>query len=666
MISMVSRRATASTGTLVMILLGVVALAAAAASPAAAEAEPVPPPTPSLARPVPNIVLIQSDDHGWPFYGFMQRYLRRKLAAGELDIVGDPDGPGGNLGYDHPEVVLPEDHVSSTPTTDCGVDDSPCQSCASGSSRPCTPPIHRLITPALDGLAEAGSYFPIAHTASSLCAPSLASTMTGLYIRDYRRSGFKVTSPVIPEWLPGFDERALPLDPKTYLTMAAGKWQYGGVHGEEDSQGSKKHPFDRDMPRRNPEGGSGVRKVILPLHPEGPALERIKDFIACATCEDRTKCALPLDINAEPDSDRLASRANSDACAPQPFFIVLSPSIPHSNCLPNRFCPFFARDAGQCNEEPYKSYSTYCQYDPALDLDGSGTLEGDEYPTCERLEQVLQQIDANLQVEGRALEAASLGRNTEYLRWINVLDRAVDELMVHLRAKGLADETVILSNTDNGYAVSVNSKGHFTENGYRSPIVFYNPLDPPLPASCGPGLPGCQADLAHSIDILATIRDLAGTADVECPPPGVECADCCPLPGPDGRSRYSEGRSLHSAGPRSCEFPPGIDKKSRQRYRQCLIGGRQRSSQSIAPGERWYLLAEVEEPGDPSKLHLCKLYQYGCSARRLHDLRFDPNEKINLWYYGRPGEFCWDERHSLEKIFRHALIQRGWHSDCDS
>src|SRR5262249_55595070 len=53
--------------------------------------------------PPPNIVLLQSDDHGWPYYGFMQRYLRAKVGVGELIAH-----PAGSTGYDDPAIVLPE------------------------------------------------------------------------------------------------------------------------------------------------------------------------------------------------------------------------------------------------------------------------------------------------------------------------------------------------------------------------------------------------------------------------------------------------------------------------------------------------------------------------------------------------------------------------------
>jgi hypothetical protein len=41
----------------------------------------------------PNIILIISDDHGWSYYGFMQRYLPERLERGELQIDPNPPSP---------------------------------------------------------------------------------------------------------------------------------------------------------------------------------------------------------------------------------------------------------------------------------------------------------------------------------------------------------------------------------------------------------------------------------------------------------------------------------------------------------------------------------------------------------------------------------------------
>ena len=443
--------------------------------------------------------------------------------------------------------------------------------------------------------------------------------------------------------------------------MGLGKWQYGNVIAQEPG---RERPFDRDMPRRNPIAGGANRQAIEPIKPGGPALERLVNFIDCATCADPSKCALPKSVSAEKDSARLSSRAEPDRCQPQPFFVVLSPSIPHSKTLPDRYCPLFPRDAAQCSQEPYRSHSVYCRYNPAFDLDGNGTLEGNEFPSCSNLTRWFGQISVNLETDGRPREAGILRHNSEYYRWVNVLDRAVDEMRVQLEVRGLADRTVLFTETDNGFAVAENAKGHFTENGYRSPIIYYNPVEEPLPSDCLPGLPGCRSEFANALDILATMRELTGMDQVDCPPPGVECDDCCPLPRPDGKSRYSEGRSLRSGTPRSCDFPSSFDEARRARYHQCLIGRRQGGSQSTVEGDSWYVLAEVADPENPSKTELCKLYARKCSTRVLNNLRYDPNENIDLNHENIPSDVCEQEQSYLESLLTYSVIQKGWLASC--
>ena len=600
--------------------------------------------------PPPNIVLLQSDDHGWPYYGFMQRYLRAKVGVGELIAH-----PAGSTGYDDPAIVLPEDHMSSTPSSDCGVIDPECQTCTGAN---CTAPLHTFLTPALDSLAEGGMYFPVAHTPASVCRPSFASTLTGLYMGDYVLTGGRTTSPIVPELLPGFDDRGVALASSTYLTMVAGKW-WGETFVQDDDLHRAKAPFDRDMPR-GPTSASGARAILKPYQSGGPALEPVKDFIACARCTDPTKCRSPA-FGADPDSTRLLPRATN--CAPQPFFIMLSPSLPHQNPLTGEFCPLFPRDEGQCSQEPYRTHSQYCQYDPAFDLNGDGDHvdDADEFRTCDFVVNTMIRVSSNLHAEGRERESNALSASRDYYRWINVWDRVVDELLVYLKANDLLSTTVVLMVTDNSAGIP-GSKRRFLENGYRSPIILYNPFAP-APASCGPGLPGCRGDFADSVDILATIRDFAGTASESCPPRGVTCSTgCCPAPRPDGQSRYGEGRSLRNPSSRACLYPPGFDEAKKPFYRQCLLDRSNTGSQSVKPDTSLALLAEVAEPS--GAVHLCKLYTNNCATRGLFDLISDPYEQADLHGSLPSPAFCATEQANLELMLRYVVQQDGWLS-CD-
>ncbi|MDG1959932.1 MAG: sulfatase-like hydrolase/transferase [Candidatus Binatia bacterium] len=601
----------------------------------------------------PNIILIISDDHGWPYYGFMQRYLRERLNRGEFRI----DPTRFREGYDHPEIVIPEDIVSSSPTQDCGVDQPGCQPCRDGD---CTPPIHRILTPSIDRLAEDGSYFPAAHTGAVVCKPSMASILTGLHNGDYQSVRGKILTPTLPEWLPGFSEEQGIRDPTTYLTMAGGKWAYGKTFV--DRRFRRKKPFDRDYPRGNPEAATRNREILSPRRgADGIPFERAMDFIDCATCADASKCILPAtERRADPDSSRMAPRV--DSCTAQPFFLVIGPSIPHQNIRLPKYCPIFPRDEVQCGKEPYKSHSAYCHYRPELDRNDDGVLTGDEYLVCEGLIPGYRQIASNIAAEGdRFREASGLDRNVAYLSWISVLDRAVDELYVQLAARGELENTIIMLITDNGFNTANNSKKHFSANGMQSPIVMFDGRNQNAGQNCGPNLPGCQSRFAHAVDLLATMREVSGTATQTCPPPGVDCVNCCPDSRPDQKSRY-EGITLTNREPRPCDIPAHFSPNEKQIFRQCMIGRKHGSGQTTNPGKQWYLLAEVEDPSTSTGNHLCKLYRRDCAGfHELFDLNSDPSERNELFH--EADTVCGAVAPKMKEMLALSMDQKGW-NDC--
>src|SRR5262249_40191919 len=157
----------------------------------------------------------------------------------------------------------------------------------------------------------------------------------------------------------------------------------------------------------------------------------------------------------------------------------------------DEFCPFFPRDALQCGTEPWQSRSRYCTGTP---FDWSCA----NYAT--QMEAALRPFGARVKVTRTKLE---------YLKFVNVFDRIVDEMLVYLACPGgaspgcgenLLANTVVLHTADHGTELT-GSKTHFRENGYRVPKVLYDPRPGnTLPTStdrCG-GQPGCRNDFAHA------------------------------------------------------------------------------------------------------------------------------------------------------------------------
>ena len=662
----------------------------------------------------PNVVVFQSDDAGFPYYGFMQRHLLEQVghcADYDRACTTSSDCPGstcitpsarcragGNAcathadcaaadvcvdarlglrdpniaGYEHddPSIVIPDD-------TD-----------------PRTPPLNRLLTPALDSLAASGYFFPRGHAGGSHCKPALAVIQTGLHLGDMRiqpgASNPRSNSPVLTEWIPS-----------DYLTMGAGKWQYGSTHAE-GPLFTPKRPWDREMPILN-EAGEAARLVIRGYTTTSRSLEWVKDFIDCATCADPSKCALPADANARPDSAQLRQRMEAirqgGTCTPLPFLVYVNVFVPHLNVLPDKYCPYLDRGFGPpglrkglCDEAPYTTSSVYCSYDPVFDSNGAGDVNEDgvadvpeDYRSCAYTARMLGAIRDNLPA---GPERDWFAANLDYLRFMNVFDRVVDEVLVYLKARNVFDDTAFFYLTDNGWKLN-SSKTQFTENGYRTPIIFRDPRAAAQPsadvqcatAGSGTPIPGCRPEFAHSVDLRATIRDIV-CADGGCDPTP-------PLPEPeprlDGKPRWSEGRSLREPGPRPCVFPNEApfagNPELRARYRQCMFG-RRRGTESIKPIEGWYVMAEIEDTANPARIHHCKYYRQGCGSTttELFDLTTDPNESRSRPRVCRGGAkdgttctdstqcpggvcepgFCTQEEERLAKLLRVNVACKSW------
>ena len=115
----------------------------------------------------------------------------------------------------------------------------------------------------------------------------------------------------------------------------------------------------------------------------------------------------------------------------------------------------------------------------------------------------------------------------------------------------------------------------------QSPIVMFDGRNQNAGQNCGPNLPGCQSRLSHAVDLLATMREVSGTATQTCPPPGVDCINYCPDSRPDQKSRY-EGITLTNVAPRPCDIPSTFSAYEEQIFRQCMVGRKHGSGQTTS------------------------------------------------------------------------------------
>ena len=286
-------------------------------------------------------------------------------------------------------------------------------------------------TPNLDQLASEGLTFRRGYVPSSLCSPSLASILTGLYPHQHR-----VTSND-PPLKPGLSNREAHLHPdflaqrremvgyfdqsptlprllarRGYVSFQSGKW-WGGNY----SHGG----FTEGMTHGDPDNGGRHGDQGLSIGRKG--LKPIFDFI-----------------------DGAADRK-------QPFFVWYAPMMPHQPHTP-----------------PDRLLAKYRDKTPSLEV-------------------------------------------AKYWAMCEWFDETCGELLDHLKAKGLADDTMVVYLADNGWIQDPDadrfadrSKQSPYDGGLRTPIMIRWP---------GKLEPRTSDRLASSIDLAPTILTAVGLRPTE-------------------------------------------------------------------------------------------------------------------------------------------------------
>jgi arylsulfatase A-like enzyme len=343
-----------------------------------------------------------------------------------------------------------------------------------------------LETPNLDRLASEGAYFPNTYVTTSLCSPSRASILTGLYSHTHTVIDNAAPDPGNLTFFPEY------LQNSGYQTSYFGKWHMGN-HSDDPQPG-----FDHWESFR----GQGVYY--------GPTLningERTTYDEATYITDVLTEHAVEWLDNREQD---------------QPFFMYLSHKAVHSQFEPAK------RHEGLYEDETIvypPSFDVPSYGIPELPTRGTDSepLRGRDYYGDRRIpDWVKHQRESwhgvDYMYHGDINFKDFFQRYTETLMGI---DDSVGEVLDYLDANGLAEDTLVIYMGDNGFSFGEHGlidKRHFYEESAKVPLIVR------WPSQLRGGTP-IEA-LVQNIDIAPTILEAAGLKS----PPHMQGSSFAPL-----------------------------------------------------------------------------------------------------------------------------------------
>jgi hypothetical protein len=392
-------------------------------------------------------------------------------------------------------------------------------------------PIPAPATPNLDALVAGGTVFPIAHNTASWCYPSLNSILTARYQKSF--GGFRnriaehfLTIPRVLRQLgksPGTVVDPFDADARIggYCTLQGGK--FTASSGRDTGFDARVNVGERTIGRLDclpgPPGGAPICGSDMQSAYDPLELDHMRDFFGFV---DSMVYKKPGGVLGE--------------FAMQQFFTWYAPRIPHQ--------PLRAPDA-------IDGYLFGGDGQGGL-FDLGGLCAGGVCPA-----------------EVRAFDESNFGTVREYYSNVYLVDTNVREIRKYLErlsaphcigANGHGrfqattpaactgtwatsitpdpqQNTIIVYLSDNGWQLP-NSKHNFSENGYRTRLIVFDPRNPTT---------GLESDaLAHSTDVLPSILGFAlGTTpgSQACPTSEFDGTPC------DGRDFRAQLGPLPSAPP---------------------------------------------------------------------------------------------------------------------
>ncbi|MDP8242816.1 MAG: sulfatase [Candidatus Hinthialibacter antarcticus] len=300
-------------------------------------------------------------------------------------------------------------------------------------------------TPTIDALASRGALFTNNFCTTSICMSSRASILTGLYERSHAITDF---SKPMPNEKFRWSYPAL-LRKSGYYTAFIGKWGLGGALPESEFD------FFNGFP------GQGKYEHVVdgkPRHLTSMIGDDAVDFISNASQE-------------------------------KPLCLAISTKAPHVlDSQPNPF-----------RSDP--AYDDLYKYDVILKPE-TGTP--DHFKKLPKFLQA-EHTEGVMRWKRRFSTNALYQENVkDYYRLITGVDRTVGRVMEALKKQGLADNTVIIFTSDNGFFLGekgLAGKWLMYEESIRTPLLIFDPRKPKQQR--------IEA-MSLNIDIMPTLLDYAG------------------------------------------------------------------------------------------------------------------------------------------------------------
>ncbi len=308
-------------------------------------------------------------------------------------------------------------------------------------------------TPEMDKLAENGVYLKNAFVTTSLCSPSRASILTGLYTFRHRVIDNQRLVPEGTLYFPQYLQKA------GYATAFIGKWHMGS-HTDEPRPG-----FDHWVSFK----GQGVYLPPNPNYTLNVNGRRVKQkgYIT----DELTDYAIDWLSERKPDE--------------KPFFLYLSHKAVHSNFTPAE------RHEGSLSELPFKRSASEADTDenyagkPRWLRDQRNSWHGVDFP-----------YHSDLDIEKYY---------KRYCEALKGVDDSIGRVMTQLEKMGIRDETLVIYMGDNGFM--------FGEHGLIDKRVAYETsIRVPMLMHCPELFEGGAVveEMVANIDIAPTIMQAMG------------------------------------------------------------------------------------------------------------------------------------------------------------